>query len=662
MILSTNIICASLNYQRLDDRAIFNLKQADLSIDQKDLRLLLDEIGLNLDALAVIKKCNALMVLIEYSDDLAQDYVRGRLLQAWDKLSDQGITALKRDIKFYENVDALKFIAECAVGVHSVTVGDSQVLSQVLEGLRSNLSITGKSVFNFIADWLQELAEECRHKTDLFKGNTSLERIASELVLKKIENDKVTILVGYGRSGKLVAKVINQENGLPIHIINRTEVSLKEGGLGNNSTYSSFESFVRPKNVGAVIIAIDSTEVTQNLVLKLIEKIIDKDVFFLDLSTPSILKGKVNSVVDISELSHIAEQTIGARKDSVNKARKIIENDLKQVVSRINSYFATLYVNAQRNVVVPLNDKERERLIRERSEMFKHIRSELNDGDFLEAITPFIVGISTDPPKVDKGGTIDVDWMNGARAFLRQSNQIYKQIYVASGIEKMYEIGPFWRKETSESYRHLQESIGLDVEMQNPQNLQELYEQACKLIKSTNNYLVGQCKVTNHLHIPDIENIPVLTYHEAVELLRENGNPITRGEDFGLVSEAKLGQLVKKSSGSDIFVIKDFPDTIKKFYTKQKEGGLTETFDVIVDGWELVSGAIRQTEGNLIRKSMQLSDINPSDYEFYINLVDGAPEHGGFCLGLDRLLAKILDKEMVSDAVPFPRTYKRLIP
>jgi glutamyl-tRNA reductase len=165
MTLSTNIICASLNYQRLDDRAILNLKQADLSIDQKDLRLFLDEIGLNLDALAVIKKCNALMVLIEYSDDLAQDYVRGRLLQAWDKLSDQGIAGLKRDIKFYENVDALKYIAECAVGVHSVTVGDSQVLSQILDGLRANLSITGKSVFNFIADWLQELAEECRHKT-----------------------------------------------------------------------------------------------------------------------------------------------------------------------------------------------------------------------------------------------------------------------------------------------------------------------------------------------------------------------------------------------------------------------------------------------------------------------------------------------------------------
>lgn len=82
MTLSTNITCVSLNYQRLDDRALANLKQADLSTDEKDLQLLQDKIGLEIDALAVIKKCNALMVLVAYSDDLAQDYVRGRLLHA----------------------------------------------------------------------------------------------------------------------------------------------------------------------------------------------------------------------------------------------------------------------------------------------------------------------------------------------------------------------------------------------------------------------------------------------------------------------------------------------------------------------------------------------------------------------------------------------------
>lgn len=662
MTLSTNITCASLNYQRLDDKAISHLKQADLSVDTQDLHLLRDKIGLEIDSLAVIKKCNAVMVLIAYSDDLAQDYVRGRLLQAWDELSHQGITGLKRDIKFHDNIDALKFIAECAVGVHSVTVGDSQVLSQILEGLRASLSTTSKSVFDFIADWLAELAEECRHKTDIFKGNTSLERIASELVLQKISKEKLAVLVGYGKSGKLVAKVLNQENGLSIRIVNRTEVSLKESDLGDNSHYSSFDSFQDSKDVGAVIIAVDNTESTDKLIFELVKKITDKNVLYVDLSTPPILKGKVEDFVDISALSNIADQTIGARKDSVNKARKIIEDNLKYVVSRINSYFATLYVNAQKSTAVPVHDEERERLIRERGEMFQHIRKQLAEEDFLEVMTPFIVGISTDPPKVDKGGTIDIDWMNGARAFLRQSNQIYKQIYVAGGIERIYEIGPFWRKETSESYRHLQESIGLDVEMQNPEDLRQLYELACRLIKNTNDYLVEKCHLTTHLNIPSVDKVPVLTYHEAVELLRENSNPVTRGEDFGLVSEAKLGQLVKKKYNSDIFVIKDYPDTIKKFYTKQKESGLTETFDVIVDGWELVSGAIRQTNGSLIRKSMQLSDINPSDYEFYINIVDGAPEHGGFCLGLDRLLAKILDKEMVSDAVPFPRTYKRLIP
>jgi aspartyl/asparaginyl-tRNA synthetase len=662
MTLSTNITCASLNYQRLDDRAFFYLKQADLPVDGESLRLLRGKIGLEIDSLAVIKKCNSVMVLITYSDDLAQDYVRGRLLQAWDELSRHGVASLKREIKFHDNIDALKFIAECAVGIHSVTVGDSQVLSQILEGLRNSLSIADKNIFEFIADWLVELAEECRHKTAIFKGNTSLERIASELVLQKIGKEKLAVLCGYGKSGKLVAKILNQENGLSIHIVNRTEVLLKETDLGDNSSYSSFGSFQDSKGIGAVIIAVDNTESTDKLVSELLGKIADKSILFVDLSTPPILKGKVEKFVDISVLSVIADQALGARKDSVNKARKIIEDSLKYIVSRTNSYFATLYVNAQKNVAVPLRDEKREKLIRERSEMFRHVRSRLTEEGYLEVITPFIVGVSTDPPKVDRGGTIDIDWMNGARAFLRQSNQIYKQIYVAGGIERVYEIGPFWRRETSQSYRHLQESIGLDVEIQNPRDLRQLYGLACGLIKSTNDYLVEKCRLSNRLNIPSADKIPVLTYHEAVEFLRENSNPVTRGEDFGLVSEAKLGQLIKKKYDSDIFVIKDYPDTIKKFYTKQKEGGLTETFDVIVGGWELVSGAIRQTDGNLIRRSMQLSDINPSDYEFYINIIDGAPEHGGFCLGLDRLLAKILNMEMVSDAVPFPRTYRRLIP
>lgn len=660
MTLSTRIVCASLNYQRLDDRAIGNLKEADLANDPNSLQTFKDSLGFEVDSLAIIKKCNAIMVIISYTDDLSEDYVHGRLLQSWDTFSQGSIIGLKRDIRFYLDFEAIKFLGESSVGIHSVTVGDSQVLSQVSEGLRAHSSTT-KSIFEFIADWLGDIAEECRLKTDIFKGNTSLERIASELVIKRINKDSAVALIGYGKSGKLVAKILNQEHGISVVVVNRTQLSPQNEGWGDGLSYAPFVSFVPPANIGAVVVAVDNTPETNILISEIIKKIQNQEVFFVDLSTPPILQGKVKDYCGIQNLSEISQQTIGARKEAAGKARKMIEQQAISIVERINKHSASLYVQKQKNASLSL-EKERIDLIRERGEMLQHIRNSLSDKEFVEVITPFIVGISTDPPKVDKGGTIDVDWTSGARAFLRQSNQIYKQICVASGMKKIYEIGPFWRKEVTESYRHLQESIGLDVEMQEPSEVRELYELACTLIKNTNDYLITKFQLSNHLSIPAIKDIPVLTYHEAVDLLRETGHPVTRGDDFGLVSEAKLGQLIRKKYGSDILVIKDYPDTIKKFYTQRKGNGLTETFDIIVDGWELVSGAIRETNGDRIRKSMQLSDINPADYEFYIGIVDGAPIHGGFCLGLDRLLAKILDKELVSEAVPFPRTYKRLIP
>ena len=156
--------------------------------------------------------------------------------------------------------------------------------------------------------------------------------------------------------------------------------------------------------------------------------------------------------------------------------------------------------------------------------------------------------------------------------------------------------------------------------------------------------------------------MPIITYAEAVNILNSKGCYITFGEDLGLIGEAKLGQIIKKEHNSDAFIVKDYPDSIKKFYTKKTKGGTTETFDIIISGWELVSGAIRETNRSVIENSMRLSGIDTTDYNFYLSIVDGSVSHGGFCLGIDRLIAKLLDLEMVSDAVVFPRTFKNLIP
>lgn len=663
MTLTTNITCISLNYLRLDDKAIRNLSKAEILRDNDSFKTFLDKIGIQIDSIAIIKKCNAVIIVISYSEDLALEYVRGRVLDTWDEVSVGGIIEFKRDVKFFDNQDAIKYLAECAVGVHSVTTGDSQVLSQITEGLRSRI-LTGSTsdVFSLIAKWVETLAVECRLRTDIFSGNISLERLACELLVKHSEIDKTNLLIGFGKTGRLIAKILNRENGLPMVIVNRTNYSIEKEDLDKNVTFSTFESFEIPQNVGSVIVAVDNTRETTKLVFNIINKIRDESVIYVDLSTPPILPTSLKKLTDIKSLSLIAQENEEGRRKSINKVRSIIDTCMEEIVDGINCLIGSQYVKKQTADGINILDKDKERLIRIRAEMLGYIRSLLSENKFLEVITPCIVGISTDPPKVDKGGTFDVNWMNGMKAFLRQSNQIYKQICVSSSIKKIYEIGPFWRKEVTESYRHLQESIGLDVEVQMPQNITSLYQFAYEIIRNTNDFLVQKFALPNKLEIPNFDNVPIFTYNEAVELLRESGNPISRGEDFGLVSESKLGQLIKKNYCSDIFIITNYPDTIKKFYTKKGDGGLTQTFDVIVNGWELVSGAIRQTNGDLIRKSMRISDIMPEDYEFYINAIDGAPEHGGFCLGLDRLLAKILDVDLVSDAVPFPRTYKQLIP
>jgi aspartyl/asparaginyl-tRNA synthetase len=234
---------------------------------------------------------------------------------------------------------------------------------------------------------------------------------------------------------------------------------------------------------------------------------------------------------------------------------------------------------------------------------------------------------------------------------------------VVSGLSKIYEIGPFWRAETIQSYRHLQESISLDVEFSQPKNLEEIYMLAYSIILDVKKYVWKNYKIKNkNLILPEVNSVPVITYTEAINMLNSKGYTISLGEDLGLIGEANLGQIIKRERGSDVFIVRDYPDTIKKFYTKKKESGLTETFDIILAGWELVSGAIRETDRAIIEKSMHLSGIDANNYSFYLSIIDGSISHGGFGLGVDRLIAKLLDLEMVSDAVVFPRTFKNLIP
>jgi glutamyl-tRNA reductase len=227
MNLSSGLVCCTLNYQRLDENALSNLAKAALENSSDFLLRFKQDLGFKSDTIAVVRKCNAVMIIITYQEDLALEYLSGRILHAWDTLSASGIMGFVKDIKFYEGTHALQYLGECAAGIHSVTIGDSQVLAQLMEGLTKGIHGYSNTL-KLIANWLPEVVEECKARTKLLEGNTSLERIASDIIADSVGPQGQCVLLGYGKSGKLVAKILNTEDNLPLVIVNRSPIDVKK--------------------------------------------------------------------------------------------------------------------------------------------------------------------------------------------------------------------------------------------------------------------------------------------------------------------------------------------------------------------------------------------------------------------------------------------------
>ena len=481
------IACVSLNLQRLDESALNTLSDAFLENDSETVASFKRDVGFPVEQLAVIRKCNAVILVIVYYDDLAPDFVRSRVLDTWDKLSRGGIIEALRHIKFFEGIDAIRYLAECSVGLHSVTLGDSQVLSQVCDAIQIASVLQPKNpVLNTLALWLKSLAIEVKLRTALFEGNTSLERIATEIVVREIEKGEKISLIGLGRSGKLVLKILTEELGYHLKIANRTAGVVNEIGKKNNIEIIDFNNHTELLNSECVILAVDSNEETKKYAKKLLEqfwKLSIKPRLLIDLASPQLIEKKDNpQFITLEDLSVEANKNINKRTSEINKARDIINKHCFVVLESLNKEISKIILNKQKTEVTCKLDDTKLELFKIRNSGYKAIRGYLDGLGFVEVNTPYIVGVSTDPPKVDNGGTINVVWQGGAAAFLRQSNQLYKQMVVASGLPKIYEIGPFWRAETNQSYRHLQESIGLDIELSNPKNLEELYKLAYSAI------------------------------------------------------------------------------------------------------------------------------------------------------------------------------------
>lgn len=250
-------------------------------------------------------------------------------------------------------------------------------------------------------------------------------------------------------------------------------------------------------------------------------------------------------------------------------------------------------------------------------------------------------------------------------AFLTQSAQLYKQYAVAAGMEKVYQIAPCWRAEESHTSRHLTEFFQIDVEMgfiKNEEDVMNICEGVFNAsLQKINEECGEQLKNLGvHLVVPKTP-YPRITYTKALELLDSDGRHIEWGEDIDREAEKQLGDIMMKK-GDPAFFITKYPSIQKPFYI-MKDGEFSRGFDMDYMGWEMSSGGQREHRYDVLEAEMKKGDMNLDAFKFYLDIFRyGCPPHGGFGLGVERILTKILKLHNIRESIMFPRDTKRLIP
>lgn len=257
-------------------------------------------------------------------------------------------------------------------------------------------------------------------------------------------------------------------------------------------------------------------------------------------------------------------------------------------------------------------------------------------------------------------------------AYLAQSPQLYKQMAILGGMKRVYEIGHVYRAEVSNINRYLSEFTGLDIEMELDGDYYDFIHFVHGMfIHIFESFKTERSKeletIREYRHFEDLkykEKAVIIKHAEAVDLLKAAGIEIGYEDDFSREQEKILGRLMKEKEDVDIFTVVDYPASVRAFYTYvDQETGKTRSYDFIVRGEEILSGAQRQTDHTLLKEAIVSKGINPETLNNYLEPFKyGAPPHIGCGIGLERLLKAFFGFDDIRYFALFPRDPNRIFP
>jgi aspartyl-tRNA synthetase len=287
--------------------------------------------------------------------------------------------------------------------------------------------------------------------------------------------------------------------------------------------------------------------------------------------------------------------------------------------------------------------------------------------DFIEMHSPKIMGA----PSESGAELFSLPYFE-TTAYLAQSPQFYKQMAMAAGYERVFEIGPVFRADPSFTSRHMTEFTGVDMEMSwidTHDDVMTFMENWLaftyqKVLEKHGEIIQENFGLT--LEVPTLP-FPRITMAEAHDLMKDIGYKLPPEKKFDLDpgAERAIGAYFKKTQGHDYVFVTDWPFEARPFYhmLDPKGENITRSFDLLGKGLEVATGAQREHRYEVLKTQAIAKGLTLEPIQNYLNYFRyGTPPHGGFCFGLSRFLMILLNLSNIREAVYLFRGPTRLSP
>ncbi len=313
---------------------------------------------------------------------------------------------------------------------------------------------------------------------------------------------------------------------------------------------------------------------------------------------------------------------------------------------------------------IDLRDTEKNLIFRIQSSLAKALRDYLYENKFIELHSPKLIGAASE----SGSDVFEVKYFDG-KAYLSQSPQFYKQMAMAAGFERIFEVGPVFRAESSFTSRHSTEFTGFDLEM----SYIDSFEDIMNLEQNWLTYALTQVEKEWGKELREVFGkelvVPTTPFPRVKladlydELEKRYGYTVPQSEKTDLTTDAeKLAcQYAKEVYNHEFIFVTDYPKDKRAFYHMRKNG-IPQGFDLLWRGVEITTGAQREHRYEQLKQQAQEKGLG-KDVEFYLDFFKyGCPPHGGFGLGLDRLTMLLLGLPSLKEAEYIFRGPTKLYP